>query len=192
MQLYLIRHTTPDIATGICYGQSDIDVAASFQEEFELLRSKLPVEANTAIYSSPLQRCLKLANRVADELNCAEIKLDPRLMELNFGEWEMQHWEDIPRGMIDVWGQDHLEQAPPQGESFQALHLRAKDFLEEVSTNNAINSAIVFTHAGVIRALLAEALQLPLMHAFRLQADYGSVTQIIVDGVVTRVGYVNR
>ena len=192
MQLYLIRHTTPAVAAGICYGQTDIDVAASFQEEFELLLGKLPVAANTAIYSSPLQRCLKLASRVADELNCPEITQDPRLMELNFGAWEMRHWQDIPRGMIDVWADDHVMQASPNGESFHCLYQRARSFLMEVSTRHSAESVVVFTHAGVIRALLAEALQLPLAHAFRLQADYGSVTQIIVDGLVTRVGYVNR
>jgi alpha-ribazole phosphatase len=66
-------------------------------------------------------------------------------MELNFGEWEMQHWDDIPRGMVDVWAQDHLEQAPPQGESFQALHLRAKSFLQEICASCSSNVAIVFT-----------------------------------------------
>jgi len=66
-------------------------------------------------------------------------------MELNFGEWEMRHWDDIPRGMVDVWAQDHLEQAPPQGESFQALHLRAKSFLQEICASCSSNVAIVFT-----------------------------------------------
>ena len=49
-----------------------------------------------------------------------------------------------------------------------------------------------FTHAGVIRALLAEALQLPLVQAFRLQVDYASVSQITVDGAIWRVAGVNR
>jgi len=33
MEIYLIRHTTPDVAKGICYGQTDLDVANTFEEE---------------------------------------------------------------------------------------------------------------------------------------------------------------
>ena len=33
MRLHFIRHTRPDIARGVCYGQSDIPLAASFAEE---------------------------------------------------------------------------------------------------------------------------------------------------------------
>ena len=187
MNLYLIRHTTPDIARNICYGQSDIDVAPSFDAELALLRDKLPSQSD-AIYSSPSQRCHKLAQAVADT---RPVQQDARLMELHFGEWELKCWDDIPRGAIDVWAEDHVTQAPPQGESFHALHARAADFLREAS-NAGDATILAFTHAGVIRALLAEALQLPLVQAFRLQIDYASVSQIVIDGPIWRVAGVNR
>lgn len=41
MDIYLIRHTTPDVPPGTCYGQSDVDVAASFMDEFSALHPKL-------------------------------------------------------------------------------------------------------------------------------------------------------
>lgn len=187
MDLYLIRHTTPDIARNICYGQSDIDVGPSFDAELAQLRNKLP-QRPEMVFSSPSQRCLKLAQAVAGEQTVLQ---DARLMELHFGEWELKCWDEIPRGAVDVWAEDHVTQAPPQGESFQALHARAADFLCEASEFN--DAAIfAFTHAGVIRALLAEALQLPLVQAFRLQVDYASVSQITVDGAIWRVAGVNR
>jgi len=192
MELYLVRHTTPDVMAGICYGQTDLDVAASFAQEAEQLHEKLKHLQRPMLYSSPLQRCLKLASATAEQLNFGEVKQDPRLLELHFGEWEMQAWNDIPRGVIDVWAEEHVMKAPPQGESFHALHLRAKSFLDEVGAIEGAGPAVVFTHAGVIRALVAEALNLPLMHAFRLQIGYASITQIIVEENVTRIGFVNR
>ena len=33
MKIYLIRHTQPDVEKGICYGSSDLDVAATFEAE---------------------------------------------------------------------------------------------------------------------------------------------------------------
>lgn len=41
MRLHFIRHTRPDIARGVCYGQSDIPLAASFAEEAEDVRVRL-------------------------------------------------------------------------------------------------------------------------------------------------------
>ena len=187
MDLYLVRHTTLDIARNICYGQSDIDVGPSFDAELGLLRQKLPPQPDV-IYSSPSQRCLKLARAVAGE---QPVRQEARLMELHFGEWELKCWDDIPRGAVDVWAEDHVLQAPPQGESFHALHARAADFLREASNAGDAN-IFAFTHAGVIRALLAEALQLPLVQAFRLQIDYASVSQIVIDGLIWRVVGVNR
>ena len=189
MNLTLVRHTTPDIAPGICYGQADIDVAASFATELQSLRHRLPQLLATTIYSSPLRRCLKLARAFAGD---AEVLEDARLMELDFGDWELKPWDEIPRGLVDVWADDHVMQAPPQGESFHELSLRAKDFLHQVSTNYSGQNLLVFTHAGVIRALLSEALNLSLTDTFRLQIDYGSVTQITLDKTITRVVYVNR
>jgi alpha-ribazole phosphatase len=191
MDIYLVRHTTPDVAAGICYGQTDLDVAASFAQEFEVMREKIKHLESPTIYSSPLQRCFKLATAMANHLDFGEVKQDARLKELHFGDWEMRAWNDIPRGVIDIWAEEHVMLAPPQGESFHALHLRAKSFLTEVSANVNAGPAVVFTHAGVIRALVAEALGLPLMHAFKLQIEYASITHIIVDEKVMRIGFIN-
>ena len=188
MELYLVRHTAPDIAAGICYGQSDVDVAQSFSTELEQVRNKLAHVATARIYSSPLQRCSKLAAA----LGLGEVKHDVRLKELDFGDWELKRWDDIPRGLVDVWAEDHVMQAPPKGESFHALYLRAKHFLQEVSADQSGQTVLVFTHAGVIRALLSEALNLQLTDTFRLQIDYSGVTQLTIYNGVMRVAYVNR
>jgi alpha-ribazole phosphatase len=189
LNIFLVRHTTPAVQPGICYGQADIDVAASFTEELQNICSKLPQLTPDAIYSSPLQRCLKLAYALAGE---SEVIEDARLMELDFGDWELKPWDDIPRGLVDVWADDHVMQPPPNGESFHALSLRAADFFREVSANHVGQELLVMTHAGVIRALLSQALNLHLTDTFRLQIDYGSITQISIDKAVTRVAYVNR
>lgn len=179
MHLYLVRHTQPQVASGICYGQTDLAVANNFSAEAEKVKQKLAHLQSAAVYSSPLQRCSVLAN-VFSHLGTA--KLDARIMELNFGDWEMQKWDDIPNGVIEAWAEDHVLQAPPNGESFQSLSQRCVDFLKEVSTNTQHENIVIFTHAGAIRALLAHALGLPLHHAFRLHVDYGSVSILNVQG----------
>lgn len=191
MNLYLVRHTTPDIPPGICYGQTDVELGADYQLEVDAIHHKLAGVVPAAIYSSPLKRCSQLAVGIESRSNCP-VKFDPRLMELHFGDWELKPWSDIPRGLIDVWADDLVMQAPPAGESFHALSLRAQAFFQEVKASHGGQEVVVFTHAGVIRALLSHAMNLALTDSFRLQIDYGSVTQITVENAVTRVGYVNR
>ena len=92
MSIYLIRHTTPLIEKGICYGQLDIDVTDSFQEEATGIQHVLPAGIEQ-VYSSPLIRCQKLASYLFPNY---AISLEPDLMELACGEWEGIHWDAIP------------------------------------------------------------------------------------------------
>lgn len=188
MNLHLIRHTSLAVPSGICYGQSDVDVSASFQIEAESLRKKLADIQFDAVYASPLQRCSKLA----DTLNLAPVTLDERLKELHFGDWELQAWDAIPRDMFDIWAQDYANLTPPNGESFSALYERSLSFILEVSSHSKDKNIAVFTHGGVIRAMLAHALNMPLKGLFRIVVDYASITQISFSAEVPRVHFVNR
>ena len=127
MELYLIRHTTPDINAGICYGRSDIDVAATFEAEVEAVLYKLAEAQPTAIYTSPSQRCRRLAQLLAQTHQCSFVE-DERLMELHFGEWEMRGWQEISLEDLERWGSSYIQQGPPGGEAYQALHQRARLF----------------------------------------------------------------
>ena len=94
MNITLIRHTEVSIEKGICYGQSDIELANSFEKEKIVIQNKLKPDVFDITYSSPLKRCKKLAKALfADK----EIVYDNRLMELNFGDWEGKHWDDISK-----------------------------------------------------------------------------------------------
>ena len=174
MKLTLIRHTSLQIAAGICYGQSDVDVAASFADEAHKTKQKIAHMHFDAVYSSPLQRCTKLAFA----LNLGNVLQDERLKELNFGNWEMQAWDDIPRDYFDIWAQDYANLAPPNGETFSQMQQRNIAFINELLYTSPQASICMVTHGGVVRALLAHVLNMPLKGLFRFNIDYGSITQI--------------
>lgn len=188
MQLYLVRHTQPAIASGICYGQSDLNVADSFPDEMESVRLKLANIVPAISFSSPLQRCTKLA----EQLQLTELKTDDRLMELNFGDWEMEAWDAIPRHQIDTWSKTYINTPPPNGESFLDLQQRVIEFINQLQNHHQEKNILIITHAGVIRALLAHVLNLALNDVFKLQIDYGSVTQLSFNKTSHKVGYINR
>ncbi len=192
MDVYLVRHTTPDVDSVVCYGQADVGLAETFDMEWSMLMPKLAHLVNPLVFSSPLQRCAKLAKMAVDHFNFSSPHTDARLLELNFGDWELTAWGDIPQGIVGEWSDEHVNQAPPNGESYADLHIRAKAFLADLATDKNNKQALIFTHAGVIRALVAEALNVPLREASRVKVNYGSVTHIVADAGVTRLEFVNR
>lgn len=148
MRLHLFRHTRPQIADGLCYGHTDVDVSDS---ECVALAGKLSgqLQAGLPVFSSPLQRCAKLAR-----LLHAEPMFDHRLKELNFGAWEMLAWNDIPRSEIDAWATAPATYKPGGIESAVDVAQRVIDWLNQIRLLN-IPEVIVVTHAGIIRMLLA-------------------------------------
>lgn len=196
MKLTLVRHSTLDIAPQLCYGQSDVDVSAQFEQERLALQAKLENYHFDVVYSSPLQRCHKLAKALcADarmDLAAEAIKLDPRLQELSFGDWELLAWDAIPRDAFDLWANDYANLAPPNGETFSQLHARTQSFVTEVGAHSHGKNILVVTHGGVIRSMLAEVLNLPLKGLFRIGIDHASVTQISFEHAVPNISFVNR
>ena len=188
MKISLIRHTSLSISPDICYGQSDIDVSPAFDQECITVQDKLNPYQFDAIYTSPLQRCVKLAV----ELNLDNPAHDHRLKELNFGSWELQNWSDIPREQFDEWANDYANQAPPKGETFAELQQRGLHFLEEMRHVYSGGHIAAVSHGGMIRALLAHTLNIPLKSLFRFAVDYASVTTLDFSHEIPKVLYVNR
>lgn len=170
MQLFLIRHPPPLVAPGICYGASDLALAADPAGAAERIRPQLP--GGVRVFSSPLQRCLKLATL----LHPAPIN-DDRLREMHFGAWEMTPWQQIQRTALDGWAADPLGYTPPGGESVGALQTRVGYFIEEILTQGVAQAALV-THAGVMKVLLGMARDLPARQWMALSFDYESVVSI--------------
>ena len=189
MEIYLIRHTRVNVAPGLCYGQSDVVLADSYLEEWGTLQSKLPISEASLVFSSPLSRCHLLAKHLA----IPDLRVDPRLTELNFGLWELQSWDAIDRKEFDVWSADFVMRRCPGGESYTELFQRAAAFWDDcVAERQHHNCVFVVTHSGLIRALLAYMLAIPLEKSLRLSLGFGSVTKIHFMENAPIVDYVNR
>ncbi|MCK9200752.1 MAG: alpha-ribazole phosphatase [Gallionella sp.] len=169
--LYLIRHTKPDIAPGICYGQLDLDIAASFENEANLILRCLP--QLELVIASPLLRAHRLGEFIAQEQQCP-LRSDARLMEKHFGAWEGKPWDDIPRHEIDAWAADVLDYTPPGGESAQHLMQRVQEFMRDLAQLPQQHIALV-AHGGSIRALLALLADMPLAGTLNWAMEYGAV-----------------
>jgi alpha-ribazole phosphatase len=174
MSIYLIRHTTPLIDKGICYGQSDIDVTESFDAEAAIIKDVIPATIE-AVYTSPLRRCRTLADYL---FPATVITNEHDLKEIHCGEWELQHWDHIPRAVIDPWMNDFVHVCIPGGESYVQLHERVVNCFSRIAASGR-PSAIV-AHGGVIRSILAHITGTALADSFgAFKIHYGCVYHVI-------------
>lgn len=201
MNVHFIRHTSPNIATGVCYGQADIDLAKSFEQESRVLLNKLSKQTNNGqydyLFSSPAKRCLLLAEKIQSNQSTPQnnININTKLQEVDFGDWELRTWDDIPRSESQPWTDDFVHVAPPNGESLLTMQKRVHAFIDELNTlkqpsisliSSSIqekktppNSSIaVVTHAGVMRLIAAYYLQIPLSEIFNLKLNYGQIIEL--------------
>ncbi|PID60024.1 MAG: hypothetical protein CSB44_11995 [Gammaproteobacteria bacterium] len=153
MPLIALRHTTPEVPPGTCYGRTDLGLAAGFEDEAAAVLDRLPPLA--AIVSSPLFRCRELA-RVIGKARALPVMIDERLIEMDFGCWEGRLWNDIPREELDAWNDDFQHARPHGGESVAALTARTQHALDAWRPRAIAGSVLLVTHAGVIKAALAK------------------------------------
>ena len=173
MNITLIRHTKVAIEKGICYGQSDVDLANSFESEKTALQTKIKSVEFDIIYSSPLTRCKILADALF--LNM-KIIYDNRLMELNFGDWEGKHWDDISKtSHAKFFFIDYVKTACPGGESYQDLINRITNFYQEMKSKHAGKQVAIVCHGGTIIAFLCVIEGISPQQAFEQKVDYGQV-----------------
>lgn len=175
MDLYFIRHTSVNVKEGICYGYSDVEVSQTFESEVKILKKNFSISPQMIFYSSPLKRCILLAKR----LSITDPIIDTRLIELNFGDWELKDWSLINKTEREKWLNDFVNFRCPNGESYLDLYKRATDFFEELVKKKYKNVGII-THGGFIRSILSYILEIPLKKSFSIQIYYGSVSKIVL------------
>lgn len=173
MDIYLIRHTKVKVDNGICYGQSDVDVADTFENEVKKLKEKCHFSPKMVFYTSPLKRCLLLA----EKLSSTPPIIDDRLLEISFGDWELKKWDLIDRSELEEWTNNFIMTKIPNGESYFDLYKRSCKFFDDLVKKDHKN-VVIISHSGVIRSIITYILKIPLEKSFIIQIDYGKMSKI--------------
>ena len=119
--MIFLRHPTPHVEPGTCYGRLDLDIAEIGHEQIELALASTPPARH--IVASPARRCRKLAQSLA-ERDSLTPRFDERLWEMHMGEWEGLKWDDLDRARSNSWFADPFGNRAPGGESFADLQAR--------------------------------------------------------------------
>ncbi|BAP30525.1 phosphoglycerate mutase [Chryseobacterium sp. StRB126] len=171
MEIHLIRHTAVDNPENLCYGFAEMPLRKEYPEDFKSLNLDDDFDL---VISSPAQRCCLLAEHF--KLNYAT---DERLREMNFGNWELKKWTEIPEEEINPWYKDFINVKASGGENLLEMQTRVLSFWNELITKKDGEKVLIIAHAGVIRLILQSILQFPLENMFNIQIDYGK--KVIVE-----------
>jgi phosphoserine phosphatase len=133
-----------------------------------------------AVYTSPLARALETAQAVAAAYGLVPIEVAD-LREIEFGAVEGVPFERYPAQLQAQLLGDPLSVRFPGGETYGELRTRVCRALDDVVGRHTDESVLVVTHAGSIRAALADWLGITGEAVFRIDQRTASVN--VVDWV---------
>jgi broad specificity phosphatase PhoE len=157
--LFLLRHgPTEWTAARRLQGRSDIPLSAAGRSVVETWQ--LPERAGHGDWiSSPLGRAMETAAILRRHYRqAAHLVIEPRLVEMSFGEWEGQTLAGLRSIHGPVMAEREgrgLDFRPPGGESPRDVQERLRPWLERLAAEN--KDVLAITHKGVVRALYALA-----------------------------------
>jgi broad specificity phosphatase PhoE len=149
--------------------------------QVETLSGAIAAFEPDGVWSSPLERTMTVAGRVADALRM-EVRVDARLTELDFGAAEGLTLEEASaRGIAFDF---KAEDAPVAegGESRRDILDRTAAVVDEILA--ASDRAAVLTHGGVVRSALVHLLGLPLHAIWAFHVRNAQIAEVsVVEGL---------
>lgn len=193
--LFLVRHATTEASqAGVNLGQrTDAPLTPDGRSLAEQTGRSLAAElealprGEVSVVSSPARRCRQTAEAIAGVLGVetASIRIDDRLWEIDYGEWEGLSEADCRQRDPDLrraWEEDPYATATPGGESGSEVAARAFAAMapiEDLLASDRGRIAVVVTHNHVVRLRLTALLGMPMSeYRRRVQADPGAYSLV--------------
>jgi alpha-ribazole phosphatase/probable phosphoglycerate mutase len=157
-RVLLVRHgATEWNETKRAQGQADIALNEQGRRQADEVARRLRSRRIDAVYSSDLQRAVDTARTIA-ETHGLQVATDPAFREIDQGEWEGLHVDEIRKRWPELWGEARHYSSRPGGESPADVRSRALAALTRAVTSDPDGTIVVVSHGGTIRWLSAEAL----------------------------------
>lgn len=154
--IYLIRHgRTEANEKNLYYGKTDLPLSeAGIAELKELARTgNYPTRENCVFFTSSLQRTTQTLEILYPS---AEYSVEPLLDEMNFGVFEMRHYDELKNDVdFQKWiiG-DNMKNICPGGESYAIHEKRSLEGLFKILKNTTQN-VILICHGGTLMEVMS-------------------------------------
>jgi ribonuclease H / adenosylcobalamin/alpha-ribazole phosphatase len=175
-RLILVRHGETELTAQRRYsGRGDVPLTPRGQAQARAVASRLARLAGpvAAVVSSPLQRCTDTASVLAEALQGLPVRIDPDLIECDFGAWEGHTFAEVRERWPDELGRwlASTAVAPPDGEPLRAVATRVRRVLRTVRDSYPGRWVIMVSHVTPLKVVLREALAAGDELLYRLYLD---------------------
>ncbi len=168
-ELVLARHGQTDWnLEGRYAGQADVPLNAAGINQAQSLAQRLNGRRFTAIYSSDLQRARQTAEILAQRLKLP-LKLDPRLREINQGQWE----GELFTVLVERYAAEMTERRrnpihahPPGGESVAEVARRVIQAADDIARAHPQGSVLLVAHGITLAVLICQSQRIPLSEVY--------------------------
>ncbi len=136
------------------------------------------------IVSSPLARCREFAHSLGEKL-AIPVTQDARLREVGFGVWEGKTASELrrqdPEIFVRFYG-DPVKNRPRGAEPLDAFSRRVNGAFADALSNHVGRHILIVAHAGVMRAVVAHLLGIPLGAMYRMSVENAALIRVRADG----------
>ncbi|MEQ9347002.1 MAG: histidine phosphatase family protein [Thalassospira sp.] len=174
---WLVRHAPVQNPKRLVYGRSDMPVDLSDEKALRAVARHLPRDAVwvTSHLSRTLDTALKLQELIDEDVIPTR---ESGFAEQHFGAWELQHWNDLPKGETTQFWTDFARQQPPNGESFSDVVDRVGPLFSRLNRYWVGRDIVAVIHGGTVRAIMANVLGLSLEAALSFHIDTLGLTKL--------------
>jgi probable phosphoglycerate mutase len=188
--LILLRHGAVEGMTPERFrGRADLALSVDGERQASAAAARVAAEfAISAIYASPLRRCVETAAFLEADTGIAP-KLAGELVDIDYGDWTGRLQSDMAAEQPEAW--EMWREAPervrfPHGEGLSDVLARAGGLFSRLARSRPGSCTALVTHDSVIRAFVIQALGLQPSLYHRLKVSPASLTELtLVDGRAT-------
>lgn len=196
MKLWLVRHgQTQANLDGVYSGISETPLTELGTTQAKALGKMLHPVTFDKVFCSELGRAQHTMRLVLASRDFPAIT-EPRLNEMNFGDWELRHHRDLQRLDAEnyaAWCHDWQNVIPTNGEGFPLFSRRVQALAQEFIERQSEENILIVSHQGVLSLLIASLLNMPPASLWHFVIEQGAWSTIeIRDGFATLKTLNNR
>jgi probable phosphomutase (TIGR03848 family) len=190
--LFLVRHGLTAVTGSRLYGRTEgIHLDERGRRQAAALVERFAGVRLSAIYSSPLERCVETLEPLATARRL-EVRTSDALIEMDAGNWTGRTLPSLRR--TKLW--DTVQRSPsrfhfPGGESFLDAEARVLDQIEHIVTRHPRGRVVIGTHGDLVRMLVSHYTGAHLDQFQRVVVDPASVSVVHLGDGVPRILLVN-
>jgi len=190
---FLIRHGVHGLVDRVLVGRmAGVSLSEEGREQARRIADRLADQRVTALQSSPQTRAQETAQPIAAKLGLP-IEIASAIDELDAGAWTGEPFAALQRDPLwTLWNTQRGSSRPPQGESMRELQTRATAHLGAMAAAEPEGCIAIVSHAEVIRAIIMDALKLPLAAFHRIEVAPGSISTVAIENGNAAIVAVNQ